>query len=401
MEDYIYTFFFRPIVHLSSYIIGILTAVFVSHKITLGSESKVSVDNCMPLWLSVTGWSTSILCKLAIIWAVYPWNKGDSVPTVTVSALYACSCRTIWSLTHSWDIIAGAMGGGGFIVKLMSWRPFIPLARMTYSVYLVAPFIMMASAAANRAPYHFTHFLMFQHFLGFLSMSYGAAFIMTLVIEGPLVSLEKVLKDKWALKVPGKDCNTLSRMKTMTIGGGISCLDLSSSKGQDFHEMNHHINRIQRRNVSGMKNKRHPDEEEKNTSIDCFSFASLTVRRKTRKQDKDSSLVFGATTTTDLSASPLHSSSDPTLNIFHTHSTTPSPSASHQYHHNNKPRAKVSSIFPRLPSLPSSTDNPKDSKTTEKSHVDKDDMSQNLTMTTISSNCFNNSHSVGQMTRIE
>lgn len=366
MEDYVYTFFFRPMAHLSSYTIGIVTGVFISHKITLDSHAKISGNHRMPLWLNVTGWTMSIVCKLAIIWAVYPWNKGDSVPTVTVSALYACSCRTIWSLTHSWDVIAGVMGGGGLIVRLMSWRPFIPLARMTYSVYLIAPLIMIASAAANRAPYHFTHFLMFQRFLGFLPMSYGCAFIITLVIEGPLVSLEKVVKDKWSLTGHGKAPSVVVRTEQVSTEG--TC---SSGKLQNLQEeMHQNLHRVQEIRTT-----------QENKTFDCFSFASLTLRRSKKRN-------FGA----DLSE--FKTSSNPKSAQLQ---STPS-SASHHHIKQDNPKHAVSSMFRELNRLPSLTDSYDTSQEDCRQTVENHEMTMK---TTINSSCFNNFQSVGQMTQID
>lgn len=43
---------------------------------------------------------------------------------------------------------------------MLSWHFFIPLARVTFSAYLIHPLIMLVFAASVRAPYHFTHYLM-------------------------------------------------------------------------------------------------------------------------------------------------------------------------------------------------------------------------------------------------
>ncbi|KAI1289383.1 Nose resistant to fluoxetine protein 6 [Halotydeus destructor] len=150
LEDYVTNLFFKPMVHISPYSVAILCAylVFKGTKITLPSLARK------------VGWAASFACKVGIIFAVYPWNKGTSEPSAAISAIYAATCRTIWALTLTWDIIMLSGGSGGALGRFLSWPPFVPLARLTLPVYLIHPMVMIVFAASNRAPYHFSHFLM-------------------------------------------------------------------------------------------------------------------------------------------------------------------------------------------------------------------------------------------------
>lgn len=105
LEEYATKLFFRPVAHLSAYTIGVATGVFIM--------SSYSTLFKLPMWMAYFGWTFSAICKFAILFAVYPWNKGESIPNVTTSALYGATCRTIWSLTLCWDVVAGALGYGG------------------------------------------------------------------------------------------------------------------------------------------------------------------------------------------------------------------------------------------------------------------------------------------------
>jgi len=194
MEDYAFQLFFMPFAHMSSYCIGIVSGIFLSFKNPV--QDNRSNDTPMKKCFVIIGWLFSYICKLAVIYAVYPWNQGNSTPSITVSALYASTSRTIWSLTLAWDAIAAGLGYGGAISQLLSWSPFIVLSRLTFTCYLIAPVIMMASAALTRSPYHFTHFLMFQRFVSFIPMSFFAAFILHVILEGPLLSIERVIRKK-------------------------------------------------------------------------------------------------------------------------------------------------------------------------------------------------------------
>lgn len=92
--------FFKPLVHISPYCCAIVAA-YVVNRIDRLHISRFFV---------AFAWIASFVCKFGIIFAVYPWNKGTVTPTVTVSALYGSTCRTVWSLTLVWDCIACCTG---------------------------------------------------------------------------------------------------------------------------------------------------------------------------------------------------------------------------------------------------------------------------------------------------
>ena len=154
LKRYIFDLYFLPMQHVSAFAIGSGTAIFL-HK-----DPKIH----MSTWVAVIGWIISFAIKFALLFAVYPWNTGSVIPSTFVSVFYGSLCRTIWSLSHCWDFIAGAAGYGGFLETLFSWAPVIPLARMSFAAHTFGPILMLVTAATTRAPYFFTHFLMVSHF---------------------------------------------------------------------------------------------------------------------------------------------------------------------------------------------------------------------------------------------
>lgn len=181
VKDWVYKLFFRPMLHMPSYVIGILTAYHL-HDRTLQ----------VPSIFIISGTIISTAMKFIILFAVYPWNKGESVPSVTMSSIYAGFSRPLWSLSLTIDVICGTSNGSGLLTTLLSWNFFQPLARLTFVAYMMHPLIMMATAATNRAPYAFTHFLMFQRFMSFVLMSYCVAFIIHLTLERPLIEVGRI-----------------------------------------------------------------------------------------------------------------------------------------------------------------------------------------------------------------
>lgn len=63
------------------------------------------------------------------------WNYGEPYNRV-ISAFYYPFCRFVWALCVALMIWCCLSGNGGLVNTFLSWRPFVPMARLTYSVYL-------------------------------------------------------------------------------------------------------------------------------------------------------------------------------------------------------------------------------------------------------------------------
>ena len=81
----------------------------------------------------------------------------------------------------------------GFINRFLSWKAFIPLARLTYVVYLVHFTYLTAYHGYIRKPYYYTKFTHAEHYFGVLLMVFFMAFAISLTVEVPLLNLEKLL----------------------------------------------------------------------------------------------------------------------------------------------------------------------------------------------------------------
>jgi hypothetical protein len=107
LRKYVFDLYFLPMQHLSAFAIGSGTAVFLHH------HREIYMANIV----AVIGWVLSFGTKFLLLFVVYPWNTGSVNPSPFMSALYGSTCRTLWSLTHCWDFIAGASGyGGGYLM---------------------------------------------------------------------------------------------------------------------------------------------------------------------------------------------------------------------------------------------------------------------------------------------
>lgn len=174
----------KPYCRIAPYIIGVFLG-FLLYKL---NQRK----NFMTWMQQILGWTIAAFCSLSVIFGLYHVEMSK-ITTVFYNSL----CRSAFSIGLAWIILICETGHGGFIAKLLSWKTFIPLSRLTYCAYLIHPILIHGYYQAYPTAFHFTELLMVTNFMGFLIMAYGIAFMFSLVFESPLMNLEKLmLKNK-------------------------------------------------------------------------------------------------------------------------------------------------------------------------------------------------------------
>ena len=122
----------------------------------------------------------------------YYWNTGKPHNRL-LSALVFATCRVIWSLSTAALIWLCISGNGGKLNDWLSSKIFIPLSRLTYSVYLTHVWIiwLFVGTRRERIDTEWTEVLFV--FLHNLIISYVIGFIFALVFELPVLRLQKRL----------------------------------------------------------------------------------------------------------------------------------------------------------------------------------------------------------------
>ncbi|GFY53418.1 nose resistant to fluoxetine protein 6 [Trichonephila inaurata madagascariensis] len=178
-------FYFRPFVHASPYCIGMLAGYLLA----------VKPDLKIPKGIQVAGWALAFIFNFSVLYGVVGWNRGAE-PTLWGGLLYASLNRTAWTLGVSWMIVCCATGHGGVINYILSWKCFIPLGRLTFIVYLIHPIVQIAAVGNVRTQIQPDHFFAVWIYFGHMCITYGTAFAGTMLIESPLMSLEKIMFGK-------------------------------------------------------------------------------------------------------------------------------------------------------------------------------------------------------------
>ncbi|GBN84687.1 Nose resistant to fluoxetine protein 6 [Araneus ventricosus] len=174
--------YFTPLPHIGPYCVGILAGYLLVTRPNLK----------MPAAAQILGWIAAFICSFSTLYGVYNWNSGKEI-NFAAGILYASFHRTAWTMGIAWMIVCCATGQGGVINYILSWKIFIPLGRLTFIAYLIHPYIQQKFMGNLRHVFEIDHFFMVWIFIGDLWVSYATAFAGTMLVEAPMMQLEKII----------------------------------------------------------------------------------------------------------------------------------------------------------------------------------------------------------------
>lgn len=73
---------------------------------------------------------------------------------------------------------------------------WVPLSKLTYCTYLVHPVVIIVLYFSFETVQAYSDVYFAFHFVSFVAMSYGAAFILSLCVECPMMQLAKLIFKK-------------------------------------------------------------------------------------------------------------------------------------------------------------------------------------------------------------
>ncbi len=93
--------------------------------------------------------------------------------------------------------------------RILSWKGFLPLGRLTYCVYLIHYDYLNVFYAAVRKQFYYTMFEQFTTCFGVLVVTFALAFVASVTVEASFLNLEKFifafkLKGDFTIKRPAR-----------------------------------------------------------------------------------------------------------------------------------------------------------------------------------------------------
>ncbi|KAL6255607.1 hypothetical protein P5V15_012855 [Pogonomyrmex californicus] len=171
--------YFSPWIRIIPYIMGIITG-FILTKIN--NNFVLEKKKVILCWL---------LSIISIIFIIFGHYTSVQYTSVKITAIYIALHRVFWAISFAWVVIACFTKHGGIVNQLLSFKGWIPLSRLTYCAYLLNPIIIRSISLCSEAPVYF-QFLFIPIYLGYVFLSFFCAFVLSLLIEIPCISLMRM-----------------------------------------------------------------------------------------------------------------------------------------------------------------------------------------------------------------
>lgn len=186
-STYFNSLYSAPWCRFQSYGIGLIVAIFIfrgKHRAHL------------PLPLVVTSWISATTTCLAMIYAPPSAGSYSNVPSVAESAIYNSLGRVAWCVAVSWMIWSCCCGNAGWINTCLSWRALVPLSRLAYGAYIIQPMLVIVSGLGSGQMLYVGGIVKVYYFVASVILAYIISFLTILLIEAPIMALEKMLIKK-------------------------------------------------------------------------------------------------------------------------------------------------------------------------------------------------------------
>jgi len=180
-----YLRYMKPWCRAMPYLVGLYMG-WVLHKIR---GRKIHI----PAPLVAIGWITSALTACLVVYGLYDYTAQGIPQPKTVLIIFPMLDRTAWAVCLAWVVFACVTGYGGVVNSILSWKPFIPLSRLTYCSYLVSIDVQTFYWNTQRTAMHIDQTVAVYIFLATLPVIFCVALLFSLAFESPMIALEKIM----------------------------------------------------------------------------------------------------------------------------------------------------------------------------------------------------------------
>ncbi|XP_050043661.2 nose resistant to fluoxetine protein 6-like [Dermacentor andersoni] len=180
-------YYVLPFYHAVCYFSGCMTTLIVADF----GELKISKT------LQLAGWCTSVSCGLFCVFVKFIWFSSHNPESEGAEVFLAFFDRILWSFFLAWIILMCATGREGTLNKLLSWKAFVPLSRLSYGVYLIHwPFLALM-LHSSRERIYWSVFNQLTLSFAVLVWSFLLSYVAFIACEAPTGALEKLLFRRW------------------------------------------------------------------------------------------------------------------------------------------------------------------------------------------------------------
>ncbi|XP_039315271.1 nose resistant to fluoxetine protein 6 isoform X2 [Solenopsis invicta] len=167
--------YFPPWVRIGPYIIGMITGYII---VRLNKKLNLKQNTVILFWIF------GAACNISILFGLY--NRNISILS---TAIYVALSRTVWAIGIAWLVIVCFTKHGSIVKKLLSFKIWIPVSRLTYCAYLLNPFIINSINLNSETSAHVEILSMFTTSIGYIGIIYFCAYGLSLMAELPFTTL--------------------------------------------------------------------------------------------------------------------------------------------------------------------------------------------------------------------
>ncbi|CAL8341046.1 unnamed protein product [Arctogadus glacialis] len=180
-ESYFQYYYNKPYTRYGPYLIGILLGIYITTRRDQLLKHQ---------WQAVLGWVSCLVGMAAVVVLAYVLKDVPAHPSVA-HALYQGVHRPLWALSVAWIILACEEGYGGLVHSLLSLGVWAPLSHISFSCYLIHPFLIILYNGKQETTMHFTNFNFMYLFLGHVTLTLAAGYVLTVLVEKPYLFLRR------------------------------------------------------------------------------------------------------------------------------------------------------------------------------------------------------------------
>ncbi|KAH6946355.1 hypothetical protein HPB50_013025 [Hyalomma asiaticum] len=162
-------------------------------------------------------WCLALSCGLGCLFLKLEWNLRGEEASETKRLLVAFIDRILWSVCIAWFWFMCSTSKGGFVNRFLSWNAFVPLARLSFGVYLIhVPFYHLMHRVSRERRFY-SHFTLVSNCFIVLVWSYILSYMLAISCEFPTANLDKLAfardtrKDGATMEEPQKQLQAVEK----------------------------------------------------------------------------------------------------------------------------------------------------------------------------------------------
>ncbi|XP_072145213.1 uncharacterized protein [Dermacentor andersoni] len=145
--------------------------------------------------------------RVAVLWVVaiavttlvclfpFVWNSAAIPYDPALAAVYASLYPLLWSVSVTWMLHSCITGTGDLVNRFLSMGVFMPLGKLSFSLYLVHPYVLYTKLITTRQFRALDQWTMFTDAIGLLFFSLFFAFVFYITCECPITNIDKIAVD--------------------------------------------------------------------------------------------------------------------------------------------------------------------------------------------------------------